>query len=84
MKLLELEYAGRNWYEPLIHTTSPTLVLHQLGWGLPHAMWCNHAYAFYLDSITNGNGNGNKKFSLAWTVIESDVNSLAAPAFPVV
>jgi len=48
----------------LIHT-SPTLVLHQLGWGIPHAMWRNHAYAFYLDSITNG--NGNTKFSLAWT-----------------
>jgi len=46
----------------LIHT-SPTLVLHQLGWEIPHAMWRNHAYAFYLDSITNG--NGNTKFSLA-------------------
>ena len=45
---------------------SPTLVLHQLGWGIPHAMWHNHAYAFYLDSITNS--NGNTKFSLAWTV----------------
>ena len=44
---------------------SPTLVLHQLGWGIPHAMWHNHAYAFYLNSITNG--NGNTKFSLAWT-----------------
>jgi hypothetical protein len=50
----------------LIHTTSPTLVLHQLGWGIPHAMWRNHAYAFYLDLITNG--NGNTKFSLAWTL----------------
>ena len=50
----------------LIHTTSPTLLLHQLGWGIPHAMWRNHAYAFYLDSITNG--NGNTKFSLAWTL----------------
>ena len=50
----------------LIHM-SPTLVLHQLGWGIPHAMWRNHAYAFYLVSITNG--NGNKKFSLAWTVV---------------
>jgi len=48
----------------LIHT-SPTLVFHQLGWGIPHAMWRNHAYAFYLDSIING--NGNTKFSLAWT-----------------
>jgi len=48
----------------LIHT-SPTLVLHQLEWGIPHAMWRNHAYAFYLDSITNSNGNTN--FSLAWT-----------------
>ena len=28
-------------------------------------MWRNHAYAFYQDSITNG--NGNTKFSLAWT-----------------
>ena len=45
----------------LIHT-SPTLVLHQLGWGIPQAMWPNHAYAFYPDSITNGNGN-TKKFS---------------------
>ena len=54
----------------LIHTKSPTLVLHQLEWGIPHAMWRNHAYAFYLDSITNGNGtgNGNTKFSLAWTL----------------
>jgi hypothetical protein len=49
----------------LIHT-SPTLVLHQLGWGIPHTMRCNHAYAFYLDSITNS--NGNTKFSLAWTL----------------
>ena len=49
----------------LIHTTSPKLVLHQLGWGILHAMWRNHAYAFYLNSITNG--NGNTKFSLAWT-----------------
>ena len=48
----------------LIHT-SPTLVLYQLGWGIPHAMWRNHAYGFYLDSITNS--NGNTKFSLAWT-----------------
>jgi len=45
--------------------TSPTLALHQLGWGIPHAMWRNHAYAFYLNSITNG--NGNTKFSLLWT-----------------
>jgi len=49
----------------LIHT-SPTLVLHQLGWGIPHAMWRNHAYVFYLDSITNS--NGNTKFSLTWTI----------------
>jgi len=49
----------------LIPTTSPTLVLQQLGWRIPHAMWRNHAYAFSLDSITNG--NGNTKFSLAWT-----------------
>jgi len=49
----------------LIHTTSPTLVLHQLGWGIPHAMWRNAAYALYLNSITNN--NGNTKFSLAWT-----------------
>jgi len=48
----------------LIHTTSPTLVLHQLGWGIPHSMWRSHAYAFYLDSITNGNGYA--KFSVAW------------------
>ena len=48
----------------LIHM-SPTLVLHQLGFGIPHAMWHNHAYAFYLNSITNS--NGNTKFSLAWT-----------------
>jgi len=52
----------------LIHT-SPTLVLHQLGWGIPHAVWRNHAYAFYLDSITNG--NGNTKFSLALTVVSA-------------
>jgi len=52
----------------LIHTTSPTLVLHQLGWGIPHAIWRNHAYAFYLNSITNS--NGNTKISLAWTTIE--------------
>jgi len=45
--------------------TSPTLVLHQLWWGIPHAMWRSHAYAFYIDSITNS--NGNTKFSLAWT-----------------
>ena len=32
-------------------------------------MWRNHAYAFYLDSITNG--NGNTKFSLAWTVTKT-------------
>jgi len=57
-----LEAIGMN---QLIHTTSPTLVLHQLGWGIPHAMWRNHAYAFYLNSITNS--NGNTKFSLAWT-----------------
>jgi len=50
----------------LIHT-SPTLVLHQLGWGIPHAMWRNHAYAVYLNSITSS--NGNTKFSLAWTII---------------
>ena len=50
----------------LIHKTSPTLVLHQLGWGIPQAMWRNHAYEFYLVSITNG--NGNTKFSLAWTL----------------
>ena len=49
----------------LIHTTSPTLVLHQLGWGIPHAMWRNHAYAFYLDSIASS--SGNTKLSLAWT-----------------
>jgi len=48
----------------LIHM-STTLVLHQLGWGIPHAMWRNHAYTFYLHSITNS--NGNTKFSLAWT-----------------
>ena len=52
----------------LIHTTSPTLVLHQIGWGIPHAMWRNHAYAFYLDSITNS--NGNTKFSLVWRVLK--------------
>jgi hypothetical protein len=46
----------------LIHTTSPTLVLHQLEWGIPHAMWRNHTYAFYLNSITNS--NGNTKFPL--------------------
>jgi len=51
----------------LIHTTSPMLVLHQLGWGIPHAMRRNHAYAFYLDSITNS--NGNTTFSLAWKII---------------
>jgi len=51
----------------LVHTPSPTLVLHQLGWGIPHAMWCSHAYTFYQDSITNG--NGNTKFSLAWTIL---------------
>jgi len=32
-------------------------------------MWRNHVYAFYLDSITNG--NGNTKFSLAWTIPET-------------
>jgi len=52
----------------LIHT-SPTLVLHQLGCGIPHAMWRNHAYAFYLDSITNS--NDNTKFSLAWTLAKT-------------
>jgi len=57
-----LEATGMN---QLIHTTSPTLLLHQLVWGIPHAMWCNHAYTVYLDSITDG--NGNTKFSLAWT-----------------
>ena len=59
-----LEATGMN---QLIHTTSLTLVLHQLGWGIPHAMWGNHAYAFCLDSVTNGIGNTN--FSLAWTHI---------------
>ena len=49
----------------LIHTASLTLVLHQLGWGIPHAIWRNHAYAFYLHSITNG--NNKTKSSLAWT-----------------
>ena len=49
----------------LIHTTSPTLVFHQLGWGILHAMWRSHAYAFCLNSITNS--NGNTKLSLAWT-----------------
>jgi len=53
----------------LIHT-SPTLVLHQLGWEIPHAMWRNHTYAFYLDSITNS--NGNTKFSFAWTMFITD------------
>jgi len=55
----------------LIHTTSPTLVLDQLGWGIPHVMWRNRAYIFYLDSITNNTGNkifpcvdrNNEKFS---------------------
>jgi len=51
----------------LIHTTSPTLALHQLGWGIPHAMWRNHPYVFYLNSISNS--TGNTKFSLAWTPI---------------
>ena len=55
----------------LIHT-SPTLVLHQLGWGIPHAMWRNHTYAFYLNSITNS--NGNKKSSLAWTMSMKNSN----------
>jgi len=50
----------------LIHT-SPTLVLHQLGWGIPHAIWRNHAYAFYLNSITNS--NGDTKFSFAWKIL---------------
>jgi len=54
----------------LIHTTSPTLVLHQLGWGITHAMWRNRAYAFYLNS------NGNTEFSLAWTLYINQQNPL--------
>jgi len=42
------------------------LLLHQLGLGIPHAMWGNHAYALYLVSITNS--KGNTKFPLAWTI----------------
>jgi len=57
----------------LIRTTSPTLLLHQLGWGIPHGMWHNHAYAFYLNSITNS--NGNTRFSLAWTLSNTNIKS---------
>ena len=59
----------------LINTTSHTLVLHQLGWGIPHAMWRNHAYAFYLNSITDS--NGNTKFSFAWTYASTPTVGLA-------
>ena len=79
MKLLELEYApDANWYETVKSTASPTLVI--------ASAWVGNTTCYVAKSclcilsIQLPNGNGNSKFSLAWTKqMSSQRNTASSP-----